>query len=108
MAVTIRVLGQAAPTATVETALYTCATTSAVISTLNICNFGASPDTFSVRVCVGGAADSNEQYVFPNTPIPANTVVPYTSGITLANTDVIKVVSANGTCAFQAFGQENA
>ena len=107
MAVTIKVLGQAAPTAAAETTLYTCATTSAVVSTLNICNFGGTTDTFSVRVCVGGAGDANEQYIFANAPIPASTTVPYTSGITLANTDVIKVVSTNGNCAFQAFGQEN-
>jgi hypothetical protein len=91
----------------VETALYTCATTSAVISTLNICNFSGSSDVFSVRVCVAGAGDANEQYIFANAVIPANTTVPYTSGITLADTDVIRVVSTNGNCAFQVFGQEN-
>ncbi len=108
MAVTIRVLAQAFPTATVETALYTCATTSAVISTLAICNTSVgSPDNFTIRVCVAGAGDSNEQLLFNSASIPAGTMLPVTIGITLANTDVIKVTSANGTCAFSAFGQEN-
>jgi len=103
---TIRVLGQAAPAATVETALYICATTSAVISTLNICNFSGTMDSFTVRVCVGGAGDANEQLLFYLASIPANTTVTDTIGITVATTDVIKVTSTNGTCAFTAFGQE--
>jgi len=103
---TIRVLGQSAPTATVETALYTCATTSAVISTLNICNFGGTTDTFTVRINVGGVGDSNEQLLFYLAPLPANTTVTITIGITVETTDVINVTSINGTCAFTAFGQE--
>lgn len=103
---TIRVLGQQAPSATVETVLYICATTSAVISTLNICNFGGASDTFTVRICVGGAADSNEQLLFYLAPLPAPGTVCITIGITMATTDVIKVVSTNGTCAFNLSGQE--
>jgi hypothetical protein len=91
----------------VETALYTCATTSAVISTLNICNFGASSDTFTVRVCVAGAGDSNKQLLFYVASLPPNTTLTITIGITVANTDVIKVTSTNGTSAFSLFGQEN-
>ena len=107
MAVTIRVLGQAAPAAGVETALYTCATTSAVISTLNICNFGAAPDTFTVRVNVGGAGDANKQLLFYLAPLPANTTVTITIGITIETTYVINVTSTNGTSSFNLFGQEN-
>jgi len=108
MAITLRVLGQVFPSATVETTLYTCATTSAVISSLVICNTSAStPDTFTVRVCVAGAVDDNKQLIFDNATIPAGTMLPVTIGITLASTDVIKVTSTNGTCAFNLFGQEN-
>ncbi len=109
MAITIKVLNQVAPVANTETPLYTCgAANGAVVSTLNICNFSNSvADTFSVRVNVGGAGDDNKQFLFALAPIPANTTVPYTSGITLADTDVINVLSTNGTCSFQAFGQEN-
>lgn len=108
MTATIRVLGQVFPSATVETALYTCGTTSAVISSLFICNESAgSGDTFSIRVCVGGAGDDPSQLLFSAVPIPAATTLPVTTGITLATGDVLKVLSANGTTAFQAFGQEN-
>jgi len=108
MAITLRVLGQVFPSAAVETTLYTCATTSAVISSLVICNQSVSTaDAFTVRICVAGAGDSTKQVLFSNANLPPNTMVPLTAGITLANTDVIKVTSANGTSSFNLFGQEN-
>ena len=108
MPTTLRVLGQAFPSATVETALYTCGVVSAVISTLVVCNTSLStPDTFSVRICVGGAADTNMQLIFSLATIPAGTMLPITIGITIASGDVIKVLSTNGTTAFNCFGQEN-
>lgn len=107
MPATIRVLGQVYPAAATETPLYTCATTSAVVSTLVICNQGGAPDTFSIRVCIGGAADVPEQLIFESAIIPPGTMLPVTIGITLANTDVIKVTSVNGTSSFNLFGQEN-
>ena len=106
--ITLRVLGQLAPSAAAETALYTCATTSAVISSLWICNTSNStPDTFTIRVNVGGAGDTAKQILFFEAPLPPNTSLPVVTGITLANTDVIKVTSTNGTCSFSIFGQEN-
>lgn len=108
MTATIRVLAQLAPSAATETALYTCATTSVVISTLVICNTSVSaPDTFTVRICVAGAADNDKQLIFNTATLPAGTMLPVTVGLTLANTDVIKVTATNGTCAFNLFGQEN-
>ncbi len=107
MATTIRVLAQLYPTATVETTLYTCATTSVVISSLIVCNNSVTPDTFSVRICIAGAGDTNAQLLFSGTGIGGNGVLDLTAGLTLASTDVIKVTSTNGTCSFQLFGQEN-
>lgn len=105
---TIRVLAQSAPSAAAETALYTCATTSAVISSLFICNTSSSTaDSFTVRICIGGAGDTAAQILFASAPIPANTTLPVVAGITCANTDVIKVTSTNGTTSFSLFGQEN-
>lgn len=108
MPITIRVLGQSAPASATETALYTCATTSAVISTLAVCNRNASAgDTFAVRINIGGAGDSDQQLLFSATPIPAATSLFITIGATLAANDVVKVTSTNGYCSFSAFGQEN-
>lgn len=104
---TIRVLAQSAPVATVETALYTCATTSAVISSLFVCNTSSTADTFTARICVGGAGDAAKQLLYSGTPIPGNTTLAVVVGITMANTDVMKMTSTNGTTVFSAFGQEN-
>ena len=108
MATTIKVLGQLAPASGVETALYTSATTSVVISSLFVCNrSGSTADTFTVRICVAGAGDTNSQIIFSNTSIAPSTTTAVVAGITCANTDVIKVTSTNGTSSFSLFGQEN-
>ena len=102
MAATIRVLGQVAPSAASETSLYTCATTSAVASSLWVCNTSSTtPDTFSVRVCVSGAADNIKQLLFYLVTIPPNTSLSIVAGLSLANTDVVKVFATNGTCSFR-------
>jgi hypothetical protein len=95
------------PAAGVETALYTCATTSVVISTLMVANTAGTTDTITVRICIANAADTPSQLIFSGTSVSPNGVLSLTAGLTLASTDVIKVTSVNGTCAFQVFGQEN-
>ena len=105
MPATIRVLAQLYPAAGVETALYTCATTSVVISTLMVANTAGTTDTITVRICIANAADTPSQ--LSGTSVSPNGVLSLTAGLTLASTDVIKVTSVNGTCAFQVFGQEN-
>jgi len=107
MASILRVLGQAYPTANVETTFYTCATNSVVISTFFICNSGPSQDLVSARICVGGASSDNKQLLCSNLVIGGSSILEITAGLTLANTDVIKVTSQTGTTTFQLFGQEN-
>jgi hypothetical protein len=107
MSAILRVLGQLYPSAGVESVLYTCATTSVVISSLIVCNISPSNDTVSVRICIAGAADTNAQLIYSNILILGNGALDLTAGITLATTDIIKVKSTNGTCSFQIFGQEN-
>lgn len=107
MAATFRVLAQLYPVAGTETSLYTCSVNSTVISSLIICNNSDSNDNVSVRINVGGAINSNNQLLFSNTEVLARGVLDLTAGLTLANTDVMKVTSFNGVCAFQLFGQEN-
>ena len=107
MPATIKVLDQVYPAAAVETTLYTCAATSTVVSCLSITNTSATPDAVTVRICVGGAADDPKQLLFSGTLVPGNGVLASVIGITLETTDMIKVTSANGTSAFQLFGQEN-
>jgi hypothetical protein len=107
MAATIQVLGQLAPSAAAETALFTCSTTSVVISSLFICNTSGTADTFTVRISVGGAGDAAKQLLYSTAPLPGYTTLAVVAGITMANTDVMKVTSTNGTTVFSLFGQEN-
>ena len=108
MATALKVLGQAYPTATVETALYTVpAATSTVVSSLVICNTSGTADTVTIRVAVGGAGSANKQLILSGVSLAGNSSISMTVGITLATADVIRVTSANGTSAFSAFGQEN-
>jgi hypothetical protein len=106
---TIRVLGQSAPSASIETVLYTCGATSTVVSSLFICNTSPSAmDSFSVRVCINGAGDAVAQILFAQAAIPPTTTAAIVAGLTLATGDVLKVTSTNGTTSFSLFGQENA
>lgn len=104
---TTKVLGQSYPSATTATTLYTASTASGtVVSSINICNIGSANDTIRVAIRPAGAALANQHYQIYGLVIPANGVFTWTTGATLANTDVITIYSTTGTSAFSAFGQE--
>lgn len=104
---TLKVLGQSAPLATTDTDLYTVpASTVTVGSTLVICNRSANPATFRIAIRVSGASISNEQYIAYDAPIAANTIVPFTIGITLSSTDVVTVQASSADLSFNLFGSE--
>lgn len=105
MAVTCKVLGQAAPSATTETTLYTAAA-QAVASTILVCNRSASPATFRVSVAVAGAATENKQYIYYDIAVSGNDTFAATIGITLGATDVVRVYGSTATLSFTLFGQE--
>lgn len=107
MATTYKVLGQVAPSAASATTLYTVpGATQAIVSTINVVNTGGSTDTVRIAVRPAGATLANEHYIVYNLSLTPTTTFTYTSGATLAATDVITVYSANGTCSFNAFGSE--
>ena len=102
-----KVLGQSAPAAATATTLYTVpASTSAVVSTLNVCNRAAAIDTFRIAIRPAGAALANSHYIAYDTPIPANDSINITTGISLAATDVITVYGTTANLTFTAFGAE--
>ena len=107
MATTYKVLGQVAPSATTDTDLYTVpAATTAVTSTVNICNQGAASATFRLAVRPAGATISQEHYLAYDTVIAANDSIALTLGITLAATDVVTVYASTGSFSFNLFGSE--
>ena len=107
MATTYKVLGQLNPSATTATTLYTVpASTSTVVSTINVCNQAATAGTFRLAVRPAGATLSALHYISYDTSISANDSISLTIGITLATTDVITVYASTGTMSFAAFGSE--
>jgi hypothetical protein len=107
MATTYKVLGQSNPAATTATTLYTVpASTSTVVSTINICNQSASADSFRVAIRPAGATLDPKHYIAYNTAIPALDSISLTIGITLATTDVITVYAGTSTLSFNLFGSE--
>ena len=109
MADTLKVLGQSNPSATTLTTLYTVpAATSAVCSSIVVCNQAASAGTFRIAVRVAGAAIAAKQYLYYDTAIAANDTFVATIGISLAATDVVSVYASSATMSFNLFGVERA
>ena len=101
-----KVLGQSNPSATTLTTLYTVpASTSAVVSTLSVCNLGVST-TYRVAVRPAGAAIANQHYLAYDAAVMAGDTVLLTLGVTLAATDVVSVYAGTANVAFSLYGCE--
>jgi len=106
MAVAYKVLGQSAPAATTNSDLYTVpSATQAVVSTISICNRGAST-TFRIAIRPGGATIANQHYVVYDNYVNQYDTVFLTIGATLAATDVITVYAGSANLSFNAYGSE--
>ena len=104
---TYKILGQSAPAATTETALYTVpAATETIISTIVICNRGTAAATYRVYVASNGAATANSQYLVYDESIAPKETVALTLGVTLDASDVLRVYASSADLSFNAFGTE--
>ena len=105
---TYKILGQSAPLATTSTDAYTVpAATSAVVSTVTVCNQSATATTFRLSCSVAGAVLAAKQYLCYDAPILGNETKALTIGATLAATDVVRVYNTLATVSFNIFGVEN-
>ena len=106
MATNYKVLGQAAPGADTLTTLYTVpAGSSAVCSTISICNRGPTA-SFRIAVRPAGTTLANEHYVVYDNWVNASDTVFLTIGMTMTATDVVSVYSSSSTLSFSLFGAE--
>lgn len=106
MTTTYKVLGQSNPVANTATSLYIVPpATSAVCSTLSVCNQGVST-TYRVAVRPAGASISPQHYLIYEAALSQYDSTLLTLGITLAATDVITVQAGTSSVAFQLFGSE--
>lgn len=107
MGIVYKVLGQSNPAANTNSALYTVPfATSAVISTVTVCNQSATPAWFNLAVQPAGATLANKHYVNFNTPVPGNDTLSLTLGITLSSTDILSCNANTSTVSFNVFGSE--
>jgi len=107
MATVYKVLGQSSPTATTETALYTVpAATSAVASSVIVCNRSAVLSTFRISIAIAGATTAPKDYIYYDLPIGANDTFIATIGVTLAATDEVRVYSSNTNLSFSLYGSQ--
>lgn len=104
---TLKVLGQAAPSATTETTLYTATSVTAAASTLVVCNRSTTAaSTFRVSVSVGGGATANKDYLYYDCTVLAADTFAATIGISLASGDVVRVYASSANLSFSLFGAE--
>ena len=102
-----KVLGQSAPSATTPTTLYTVpSSTEVVISTVTVCNRGASSGTFRISVRPDGEALANKHYLAFDATCAAKDTITFTIGITMNAADVLEVYASTADFSFNAFGSE--
>ena len=107
MAVTYKVLGQSNPSATSATTLYTVpGATSAIVSSIVVCNQAAASATFRVAVRPAGAGLAAQHYLYYDVALAGNATFAATLGIPLATTDVVTVYASTATMSFNLFGNE--
>ena len=107
MADSLKVLGQVDPAATTTTVLYTVPDkTQTTVSSIVAANRTSSPITFRLSVHVGGASADDKQYLYYDKSVAANDTLTIVIGITLDQTDVIKVYTSAVDMSFNIFGCE--
>lgn len=107
MAVSYKILGQSAPSATTVTDIYTVPTsTEAVISTIVVANRAASPATYRIAVRPNGDTLANQHYIAYDVSVGASDSTTITLGITMDAADVITVYASTANLSFNVFGSE--
>jgi hypothetical protein len=107
MADDLKVLGQLDPAATTTTVLYTVPDmTQTTISSIVAANRTGSAITFRLSVHVAGAGADDKQFLFYDKSVAANDSFSIVIGITLNQTDVLKVYTSAVDMSFNVFGCE--
>lgn len=108
MATAYKVLGQSALTAETATDVYTVpSATSAVISTIIVCNRDSSATTFRIAVRPDGDTLANEHFLAYDVPLAANDSTTLTLGITVDAADIVTAYAgASSAVSVNVFGSE--
>ena len=113
MPTTYKILGQIAAASAVAAteAIYQAGTASGsalqtVVSTVAVCNRGATSTTYRLAVRPDGTAVNNQHYIVYDATIPANDSVFLTLGLTLDGADILACYAGNANLTFSAYGSE--
>jgi hypothetical protein len=107
MAITYKVLGQSAPSATTNTDVYTVGSgKQTTISTITVCNRSTTAATYRIAVRPNGATLANEHYIAYDAPIGSNDSVTWTIGMTVDAADVVTVYASTANLSVNIFGAE--
>ena len=102
-----KVLAQSSPSSNATVDVYTVPSlTNTIISTMMICNRATVNAAYNIAIRTAGASLANQHYIAYDAPITALDTVALSLGITLGNTDIISVYSANSNLSFSVFGTE--
>lgn len=104
---TYKNLGQSNPTVATLTDAYTVpGATSAIVSSIIVCNRSATATSFRISHAVAGAADDPKQYLHFDYPIDGNDTIVLEESITMAATGVLRVYATLATLSFNISGVE--
>ena len=107
MANAYKILGQVADASANDVELYLVpGSTSAIISTIVVCNRASANKTFRIATKDDNSTVANEDYVAYDTVIAGNDTITLTLGITLETGAEISVGAADSNVTFQAYGTE--
>ena len=100
-------VAQSNPAASTPANLYTVpSATSAVISTLTVCNFGTAVAVYDLRIRPAGATATDAHLLASGVAIAPNETAFITAGVALSATDVVTVEADTDDVTFMAFVSE--
>lgn len=109
MATVRKILGQSKPAATTDATLYTVpGSTDTIVSSIVAAESNGVATT--IRICVdsaGGTSTAAGKAVAWDVALPANSVLTFNLGITLAAAATVVIRAGTANVTFTAFGQEN-
>jgi hypothetical protein len=109
MAKTYKILGNVAGLGTItsySTLYNTPSSTSAVISTITICNQTTSSVTYRIGIASSETSPTTSEFLAFGATVAANDTVALTLGVTLQAGKYLRVSSSSASVSFIAFGSE--
>ena len=102
-----KVLGQINPTATTASTAYTVpSSTNTIVSTISVCNYGASTASYRIAIRPNAETLAMKHYIAYDSPVYGYDTIPLNIAITLSATDVVSVYGSTTGISFSLFGSE--